>query len=373
VNRLLSKLLRLSLFSKILIANSAIVALGVIVSVLVMRWQAQNPAAGAGYGAVLLFGVVALALSVSVNAIVLHTAFLPLQRLERVARRVCEGDTGARATLGLLSDPGTDQLAVTFNSMLDGLEAKAAEVQAYSRRLQELSDRVLVAQEEERLRISRELHDEIGQQLSVLLLSLRLFRDAVDGRQVTADVLHKQATELGELVRETLEGVRRLALDLHPRVLDDLGLTVALQTYVEEWSHRSGIPANFESHVAEEVPLSPSSEIAIYRMVQETLANAAKHADPTHVTVTLTPTAGALEVTVRDDGHGAGPNGLTAGLGLFSVQERISFAGGTFTVRSTPAGTTATATLPLAGDNGAAYHPLKTSLAPASGTHAVRA
>lgn len=383
------RLLRLSLFAKILIANCAIVALGATagtyVTAVYVRRAAGVPAGAATgpneYAIMAAFAAIGLTLSLVVNALVLRTALAPLVRLERTAQRVQSGDLQARAHLGAIGDPYTDRLAETFNAMLDSLSARTRQIEASSARLQELSDQVLLAQEEERRRIARELHDDVGQVLSTLLLHLRLFRDAAAQPQAESTALATQAAQAAELAREVLDGIRRLALELRPRMLDDLGLVPALRAYVEEWTARWHIPVTFEPDLPADYPLSNATRIAVYRMVQEALTNVARHAAATRASVSLAVEDDSLVVQVKDNGRGfslegdgpaavrrdgsardvpvetgdpaaatdesAEAEGLRAGLGLFGMQERIALAGGTLDVVSAPGhGTTIRATLP---------------------------
>ncbi len=377
------RLLRLSLFVKILVANSAIVALGATVGTYVTAEHVRRSPAEPPYAMMALFAAVGLVLSVVLNALVLRTALRPLARLERTARRVTAGDLSARATLGMIGDPDTDRLATTFNAMLEALQARTRELQAYSACLQDLSDRVLLAQEDERRRLARELHDDTGQVLATLLLHLKLFADHAGQPTANAQALRAQAQELAELAREALDGIRRLALTLRPRLLDDLGLAAALRACVDEWHEQTGIAASLDIALPPDQPLSSTAELAIYRMVQEGLANVARHARATRAAITLRPEGDTLIVEVHDDGVGmesaragplagtqamastpaapsppapAGPSGGRGtggvagglGLGLFGIQERIGLAGGTLHIESTPGqGTTLRAVLPL--------------------------
>lgn len=390
---LAQRLLRVSLFTKILLANSVIFALGSVVGTYVTVREALETPQNGFLVSTGLFVLVGFALSVLLNALVLRTALRPLARLERAAHRVREGDLTARVALGAIGDPDTDQLAASFNAMVDGLRARTEETEAYSTRLRELSDRVLVAQEDERHRLAAELHDETGQSLSSLLLGLRLFRDTVSRPDVDREALARQASDLADLARDTLDGVRRLALELRPRMLDDLGLVTALRAYVDEWTQRTRITVRFDVGIEPHAHFPAPAEIAIYRMVQEALINVAKHAGATSVTISLHVVDNALVVEVRDNGRGislsrgAGPwrgtplpeprpvpvsdamsgapveqaagaassghaeravAGPSAGLGLFSIQERINLAGGRFEVRSAPGqGTALRAVIPL--------------------------
>jgi len=389
------RLLRLSLFAKILVANSAIVALGATIGTYVTAEHVRRSPAEPPYAVMALFAAIGLVLSVALNALVLRTALRPLARLERTARRVTTGDLSARATLGTIGDPDTDRLATTFNAMLEALQARTRELQAYSACLQELSDRVLLAQEDERRRLAHELHDDTGQILATLLLHLKLFADHAGQPAVDAQALRAQAQGLAELAREALDGIRRLALALRPRLLDDLGLAAALRACVDEWHEQTGIAASLDVMLPPDRPLSSTAELAIYRMVQEGLANVARHARATRVAITLWPEGDTLVVEVHDDGTGteiararspvgthatastpppslpaasAGRSagrgtgdvagGLGLGLGLFGIQERIGLAGGTLHIESAPGqGTTLRAVLPLSAPESPALAP----------------
>jgi two-component system sensor histidine kinase UhpB len=316
----------------------------------------------AHYEMMALFAAGGLALSLLLNAAVLRTALRPLARLERAARRVRGGDLGARVRLGALRDPATDRLAAAFNAMLDRLRERTRQVEAYSSRLQELCDRMLLSQEEERARLASRLLDDAGQELATLLLHLRLLQNAAARPGADAAALGRQAAELTEQVRATLDGVRRLAADLRPRLLDDLGLEPAVRSLVREWGERTGIPVDLRASIPPDLHVPPATGIAVYRMTQEALANVAGHAHASRAGVTLAYAGGELVATVEDDGRGVGPGdagpppvpgGPTASrpparLGLFAMQERIGLVGGRLAVESGPErGTTVRAVIPL--------------------------
>jgi two-component system, NarL family, sensor histidine kinase UhpB len=364
--RLTQRLLGLSLFAKVLIANSLVVALGAVAGTYLTTQHVRAAPDHTHYEMMALFGGSGLALSVAINAVVLRAAFAPLKQLERTARRVTSGELDARARLGVIRDPDTATLAESFNLMLDTIQADARRLEEYSIRLRELSDQVLLAQEDERRRLARELHDQTGQELSTLLLGLKLFRDAAARPTPDLPALRTQATELAELARSTLDGVRTLALELRPRMLDDLGLATALRAYAEEWSARARVPVDFTADLGD-MKLPSNTEIAVYRLVQEALVNVAKHADASRVNVRVERRNGELLAEVRDNGRGMtlpekgtpasgrariedrhGEGGLSAGLGLFGAQERIALVGGRFALESAPGeGTTVRAVIPL--------------------------
>jgi signal transduction histidine kinase len=352
--------------NKILVANGAVVALGATAGTYLTNRHARRAPHATRHGTPALFAAGGLALSLLVNAAVLRTALRPLARLERTARRVRAGDLGARAQLGAIGDPDTDQLAATFNAMLDRLRERTRQVEAASSRLQALSDQVLLAQEEERASLAGQLLDDTGQELATLLLGLHLFQQAVVQPGADPAALAQQAAGLTEQVRETLDGVRRLAADLRPRLLDDLGLAAAVQALARQWEERTGVAVDVRASVPPEVRVPPAAGIAVYRMAQEALANVAAHAQAARVRVTLAAGAGELVAEVQDDGRGlpaAGtlqPSGRASGtdgprrrLGLFAVRERIGLVGGRLAVESAPGrGTTVRAVVPLPPNTG---------------------
>jgi two-component system, NarL family, sensor histidine kinase UhpB len=248
------------------------------------------------------------------------------------------GDLGARLRPSLLTDPEVERVGETLNNMLDEL----AVVQA---RLRALSAGVMDAQEEERRRISRELHDDTAQTLTSLLLYAKALEqgDAPPG-------VREALAELREEVARSLEGVRRLARELRPSALDDLGLVAALEGYTHDFSRRTGIELRFEPACGGD-RLPPEVELALYRIAQEALTNAAKHAGPTHIDVGLVREPGSVSLTVRDNGSGFDPSWLPSGdrgLGLFGMKERAELTGGTLAIASAPgAGATISVRIPL--------------------------
>jgi signal transduction histidine kinase len=204
--------------------------------------------------------------------------------------------------------------------------------------------RVVEAQELERRRLARELHDETGQALTSILLGLKAleerFEDA-DSRAATA--------ELRELVVSTLQDVRRLAVELRPSALDDFGLVAALERLATSFAEQSGIAVDFQTSLAGE-RLSGEVETALYRIVQESLTNVVKHARARRVSILLTRKSGAIKAVIEDDGQGFDPaEGTLDGFGLIGMRERLALLGGRLQVESaSEAGTTIAAEVPIA-------------------------
>jgi PAS domain S-box-containing protein len=201
-----------------------------------------------------------------------------------------------------------------------------------------LQRRLLVAQDEERRRLSRELHDQLGQHLPALMLGLKAIRGLVESERVDCH-LH----QLENLAEHIARDAQALARDLRPSALDDFGLQVALSNYLDEWSNRYGIAADFHGNgFAEDGRLPPHVEITLYRTTQEALTNIAKHARAEHVSLILRRGPEGVTAIVEDDGEGfdMGAARDTAvserGLGLLGMQERVELVGGTLEVESAP-------------------------------------
>jgi two-component system sensor histidine kinase UhpB len=233
----------------------------------------------------------------------------------------------------------------------EALEAKVAErtreIERYSK---EVTTRVLQAQEEERKRIARELHDETAQALTTLLVRLKILEKA----RTTSD-MRRQIDELRELTAQTLEAVRKLAVELRPATLDDLGLLAALEAYAESYSSRIPVRVSFRSdgftNDHDDGRLPPQVELVLYRVVQEALTNVAKHADAKSVQIELHRGRDEVMAVVTDDGLGFNVEEMMRsrerGLGLFGMQERLALVRGQLVIDSSPGrGTTIHARVP---------------------------
>jgi signal transduction histidine kinase len=201
--------------------------------------------------------------------------------------------------------------------------------------------RVVEAQELERRRLARELHDETGQALTSILLGLKPLEEALE-----KEVNRAAVAELRELVVATLQDVRRLAVELRPKVLDDFGLVPALERLTESFAEQTGVAVDFEARAGDE-RLPAEVETAIYRIVQESLTNVVKHAHARNVSVLVTRKDGALIAVVEDDGRGFDATGSGDGFGLEGMRERVAILDGRLAIESGEAGTTLVAEVPL--------------------------
>ncbi len=285
----------------------------------------------------------------------------PILDLVQVSRAVGRGDLSRKARSSSQDEIG--QLVVSFNEMTTALERSRHEVAAFSRRLiaqneerQRLLARVISAQEDERKRISRELHDETGQSLTSLMVGLKV----AEGADTLEDA-RRSLSQLRTLAARTLEEVHHLALELRPSALDDLGLVAAIRRYVKEYSAQHGITVDCEINGFEGQRLPPEVESTVYRIIQEALTNVAKHAQASNVSVVMEHRGSRVVAIVEDDGRGfevgeqPGSRPREGQLGLFGMQERASLVEGKIVVESSPgAGTTVYIEVPVKAEEGVA-------------------
>jgi two-component system sensor histidine kinase UhpB len=194
--------------------------------------------------------------------------------------------------------------------------------------------------ERERARIARDLHDELGQALTALKLDLL--------RLSNAPPLPAELGRMVSAVEQMIVSVRRIATDLHPALLDDLGLAATLEWYVGEFERRTGIRCGFRSRGVDEAAIDPDRRTALFRMFQEGLTNVARHSAATRVLATLTMGRAIICLRVRDNGRGR-PSGDRAGCGLAGLRARAAAFGGRVAIKCAPGrGTTVSIRVPRA-------------------------
>jgi PAS domain S-box-containing protein len=226
-----------------------------------------------------------------------------------------------------------------------------AEALQLQKQLQHMSHQVLQAQEEERKRISRELHDEIGQVLTAVNLHLAALKKeaAPNSKDLKRKIAHTQ-----RLVEKSVNIVHQFAAQLRPATLDDLGLIPALHSHVKDFAKRTGLSVHFTSFTRGRTELLDSNKrTVLYRVAQEALVNVAKHAQASLVTVSIRKLRGVIRMEVQDNGKSFEVRGVlstkrTKGLGLLGMRERVEMVGGRFAVESLPGkGTTIRAEIPI--------------------------
>lgn len=328
-----SRALALPLLYKVLFANSVVILLGATLG----TYLATHLDRAGGLPLLIAFILTGLLISVLINFALLKLALTPLTRLRETMTQAQAGDLTLKAPVTGF-DPDADQLATTFNSMLQAIDDLS----------KSRARHILHAQEEERKRIARELHDETSQALTSLLISLALLEEAV-----TDATARERICDTRTLAHQTLRAVRNMSLDLRPSALDDLGLLPALRWYVKEYQQKCGIEAELSvSGLKERLP--SEVETALYRMIQESLTNTAKHAHASQVWVTLTEDGLLLRATIRDNGCGFDAASMMRkhwqdrGLGLAGMHERAALLDGSVEIESEPgAGALITITIPL--------------------------
>jgi signal transduction histidine kinase len=241
----------------------------------------------------------------------------------------------------------------------DQLQAEIFERQRVEIARQNLLRQLVTAQEDERRRMSRELHDQLGQHLSALSLGLKSLQDA-DDAWPHGERRHSARTieTLRHQTEDLMEHVHRLAWELRPAVLDDYGLYTALDLYTAQWARRSRIKADIHSTGylidSKEQRMEPEIESSLYRVVQEALTNVERHSQATQVSVLLERQNDYVRVIIEDNGKGFDLEAVLnrplrqRRLGLLGMRERVSLVNGTLTLESVPEqGTTVFARVPL--------------------------
>ncbi|HET9714107.1 MAG TPA: sensor histidine kinase, partial [Pyrinomonadaceae bacterium] len=255
-----------------------------------------------------------------------------------------------------------DALRNAYNDLEQRVEERTKELSRVNENLQaeiikhkesetarlQLLRRLVKAQEEERCRISRELHDQTGQHLTALLLGLKTLNNSSGNGSAS---LHKGLLQLQKLTERLVDETHHLAWELRPAALDDLGLETALSNYVEKWSERSSISLDFHSGL-DRLRLPMPVETAVFRIVQEALTNVLKHAQANRVSVMLEYRNDELLVIVEDNGRGFQPGKEREGLGLVGIHERVALVGGKLNIESEPgSGTTLVVRIPAAASS----------------------
>lgn len=208
------------------------------------------------------------------------------------------------------------------------------QVRLGNEQLHALSHRLMEVQEEERLHLSRELHDESGQILAALMVRLGLLERDVE----IPDQRHAHIAELRRIVKEILSNLHNLAVKLRPASLDHLGLITALKQYTEEYARQYQIEVQFDAMEIETTRLPAEVETALFRIMQESLTNVAMHAQASRVDILLNRRSGCLVMTIEDNGVGFDPNLIAneTRLGLFGIRERVDMLGGRLMIESSP-------------------------------------
>jgi len=316
--------LRVPLVAKLVGANLGVVA------VLTAAWVAS----GAVMNAEVLLAILAVLV---LHLVVIGIALRPIQDLEAVASRVWKGDFAARVEQSAVADDQVLRVGAMFNLLLDGLVADRARMRALAAEVIEVGDR-------ERAALARELHDSTAQRLAAVMLQVSAAaRDAKD------PALAARLAEIRDAAEEVTEEVRLLSHAVHPRVLDDLGLVPALRKLARDSSAGTGVDVDVEANTdGADIPHPVAA--TLYRVAQEAVRNAVRHAAPHRVRVVLHQVNGTATLEILDDGKGFDlqeAERRRPGMGLLSMRERVSLVDGELSIRTAPGdGTAISATVP---------------------------
>ena len=266
---------------------------------------------------ILMAGLLGL---LALNLVLLRPAFRPLDHLVETMRRHDPLAPGTRVPVE--GGPVVTALAHAFNDMLDRLESER----------RESGRRALLVQEHERRRIARELHDEVGQTLTGVMLQVEGLAGTIP------ESLREQLDELRETARAGTEEVRRIASRLRPEALEDLGLESALSALASSFAEQARVPV--ERRLDPAPPLSEEHELVVYRVAQEALTNVARHADASRVHLWLERTEKQIVLTVRDDGRGLASDATPSSHGISGMRERAMLIGAQLRLTEPPTGGT---------------------------------
>lgn len=281
----------------------------------------------------------ALVVAQIVNSALVIVALRPLRALEDVAATILSGDSSARVPDSPLADRTVARTGRALNRLLDDLMRERA-------RIRRLASKVIHAQDEERARLARELHDGTAQTMAGVVLQLSAARqDCTDSR------VAMQLQEIHTVASEALEEVRTISHTIYPRVLEDLGLRAALDRLARRTRETSNVDVGVIVRGTRAIP--PTAASALYRVAQEALVNAVRHSSATSIELRLDTDLWYATLEVEDNGMGFDPRNAETerpGMGIFSMRERIALVDGVFDIESEPArGCCVRASVPLDG------------------------
>jgi two-component system sensor histidine kinase UhpB len=338
---------RAPILERVLIGNMLVIILGALGGTFLTHALAGSIS---GLALALFFATVGILLSLLINSFILQSALRPMETLQNTVERIDRGDTRVRAPVDEIGDPQLKELAHALNTMLERLAAHTQEIEANRVQVRRLSGQVLSAQEDERKRIARELHDDTSGALARVLLNLEMCEDILPEDMIEVRGRMRSTRVLAE---QTLENIRQMIFDLRPTLLDDLGLAAAVRWYAKNCLESAGIQVQVEasSHLGR---ATPAIETGMFRIAQEAINNVIRHANARHVLVQLNRRDSKWVLVVQDDGQGFDVKGKRREVigehhwGLFGVQERVDLLGGTYKMESgIGQGTTLTVEIPV--------------------------
>lgn len=321
----------LPILYKVLGGNAIVIIIGAIGG----TYLTQRLLETSGITLALFFAAAGIILSLVINYFILRSALRSIDLLEHTIEQIDRGDTAVRANVEAIGDPQFQHFAQSLNTMLGRLAAHTRLLEANRAQLHRLSGQVLSAQEDERKRIARELHDDTSGALARILLNIQMCEERVPDGWYD---MHEKMRATRVLSEQTLENVRKMIFNLRPALLDDLGLAAAIRWYAKNNLEPAGVQVQLE--VTNSLRASPVVETALFRIAQEAINNIVRHADAKNVNIRLSHTPTQWILVVQDDGHGfdtsTAPQEPLSDQrwGLFGMRERVALLGGTCQIES---------------------------------------
>ena len=341
------RILSISIFKRIAIGNTLVIIIGAVAGTLLTRHLTNRAADG---WLIILFILLGTLLSVSINFLIVRSTIRPLQELRQIVDTVQTpgGSTLPQTEIFLANykffDPDIDQLVEALDSMIARLDDSNQQLRA-------LSERAINAQEEERIRIARSLHDDTGQALSMLIINLERIENNLP-KDSTEIKLKLQSTR--QLASSILDELRKIIYNLRPTILDDLGLIPAIRWYARTNLKQAGIQAEINLP-EDQLTLSPHLKTTMFRITQEAVNNIVRHSKARNATIALSTNGEVVLFNAQDDGEGFDitrtpfENIKMHQWGLVGIQERAELVGGNYKITSAPKmGTKIEVIIPLA-------------------------
>ncbi len=340
-NRLLIRLKRAPILVRIVIGNAVIILLGAVVGTLLTHFLTSNSATLWHF---VIFASIGIIISLGLDFVIVQLSLQPLRELRQIVKRIQVGQAEVRQLALEDTDPDIFSLTTALNALITQLEAS-------NQQLRLLSERAINAQEEERKRISRSLHDDTGQSLSTLIINLERLEQRLPAG---SDELVDQLSMIRQMASESLDCLRGIIYDLRPAILDDLGLLPAIRWYARTNLEAAGINVTLES--PDNIPdLSQPLTITLFRIAQEGVTNIIRHSHARNANISFAMHGDEINMKLHDDGQGFKPGQLEPAAidmqhwGLVGIQERIDLVGGRMSITSDPEhGTTLLVSAPIA-------------------------
>jgi two-component system sensor histidine kinase UhpB len=337
---LLIRLKRTPIFYRIAIGNAVIIVIGASIGTFLTHFLTDIAATLWHF---VLFASIGIIVSLVLNFAIIQLSLRPLRELRQIVNRIQDGQAKGYQLALEDTDPDIHHLSAALNTLVSQLETS-------NQQFRVLSERVINAQEEERKRIARSLHDDTGQSLSTLIINLERLEHQVP--MESADLLNRLRS-IRQMAADSLGCLRSIIYDLRPAILDDLGLLPAIRWYAQTNLEEAGIQVKLDFPV--ELPSLPHPLMTtLFRVTQEGVNNIIRHSQARNVSISLGAKENEVYLRIQDDGHGFDPAQMSSTAmelqhwGLVGIQERIELIGGRMSIISDPGhGTTLQVNAPL--------------------------